>query len=52
VRALGEETLKAPGRLRDRVGCCYADDIEAVLARGGGERGVERDRLAQKSRSA
>ena len=46
--ALGEKALQPFQRLRDRIGSCDADDVEAVFAPGAGERGE----IGQKSRSA
>lgn len=40
--ALGEKAPQPLQRLRDRIGSRDADDVEAVLARGTGERGLER----------
>ena len=50
--ALGEEVLQPFRRLRNRVGPRHADDVEALLAGGARQRGLERRRVAQKSRSA
>jgi hypothetical protein len=50
--AFGQKMLQPFQRLRDRIGPRDADDVEAVLARGSRERGLERDRVVQKSRSA
>jgi hypothetical protein len=52
MSALGEKALQPLQRLRDRIGPRDADDVEAVLARGSRERGLERARVVQKSRSA
>ena len=51
VRAVGEEAAQPLGGLRDGVRPRDADGVEAVRARGVGERGLERGRR-QKSRSA
>ena len=50
--ALGQELLQPFRRLRDRVRPRDADGVEAVVARGAHERGFQRGRIAQKSRSA
>jgi hypothetical protein len=52
VGALGQEMLQPFQRLRDGVRPRDADDVEAVVARGLYERGLERYRIGQKSRSA
>ena len=51
-RALGQELPQPFERLRNGVGARHADDVEALRARGVGERGLERRGIAQKSRSA
>jgi len=48
--ALGQEPLQPLQRLWDRIRPRDADDVEAVLARGMGERGFQL--IGQKSRSA
>jgi hypothetical protein len=52
VRALGEELLEPPGRLRDGIRPRDPDHVEAVIAGGGGECSLERGGVVQKSRSA
>ena len=52
VGTLGQKLLQARRRLRNRVGRADTDDIEAVFARGIDERGLQRCRIGQKSRSA
>ena len=52
VSAVGQKAPQPLGRLRNRVGPRDADDVEAVCARGLGERRLERRRIVQKSRSA
>jgi hypothetical protein len=52
MRAVREETLELRLDLRRRVRPRDAERIEAVLARGGRERLLQRCRIAQKSRSA
>jgi hypothetical protein len=50
--AFGQEMPQPLQRLGNRVRPRDADDVEAVLVRGVGERSLERRRIAQKSRSA
>jgi hypothetical protein len=50
--AFGQKMPQPLQRLGDRVRPRDANDVEAVLVRGRGERSLERRRIAQKSRSA
>jgi hypothetical protein len=52
VPAVVYETAQPLGGLGDRVRTRDADRIEAVLARSGGERALDRVSVGQKSRSA
>jgi hypothetical protein len=52
MRALGQKLLEPVLGLRYRLGPRDADRVEAVRARGFGERGFQRNRIIQKSRSA
>jgi hypothetical protein len=52
MRAVGDELREARFYLRDCIGSRDADGVEAMLARGGDERRLERSRVAQKSRLA
>jgi len=50
--AVGEELTQPLARQRDRVGPRDAEKVETVRARNVDERRLERNRIAQKSRSA
>jgi hypothetical protein len=52
MRAFGKEARELRLDLRGSVGLRDTDRVEAVLARCGDERGLDRPRIAQKSRSA
>jgi hypothetical protein len=52
MQAFGEETGEVLLRLRNGVGMGDADRIEAMLSRYLSQRGLERVRVGQKSRSA
>jgi hypothetical protein len=50
--AFGDESLEALAHLRDGIGPRNAEGVEAVRARGIGERGLDRGGIGQKSRLA
>jgi hypothetical protein len=45
MRAFGQESSQPFRRLRDRIGPRDTDDVEALRAGGGGQRGLERSRI-------